>query len=263
MIFTDQMNQIIRLESTPKRIISLVPSQTEFLHDIGLHEEVVGITKFCIHPEAWFQTKKRVGGTKNVDFDKVKALKPDFIIGNKEENTKEDIEALKQIAPVWMSDIFNLEDALEMMTSIGDICNKQTETDAIVQRIKAAAKDLLAETKLLEKRRNVAYLIWKDPYLVAAKNTFIDELLKYLELDNFFEDQERYPEWKPDANKAPDVIFLSSEPYPFQEKHAAEIRVQLPNSRVYLVDGEMFSWYGSRLQWSFDYFKSLKSELNS
>jgi iron complex transport system substrate-binding protein len=263
MQFTDQMNQIIRLESSPKRIISLVPSQTEFLYDIGLRDEVVGITKFCIHPKAWFQTKNRIGGTKNVDLEKVRALKPDLIIGNKEENTKEDIEALKEIAPVWMSDIFNLEDALEMMISLGEICDKQKETNVIVQRIKNAASALLPAVNQVKKNQNVAYLIWKDPYLVAAKNTFIDELLRYLELDNFFSNQERYPEWKPDANNAPNIIFLSSEPYPFQKKHIVELQAIFPKTSIHLVDGEMFSWYGSRLQWSFAYFKKLKAELPS
>ncbi len=261
MEFIDQMNQIIRLEAFPKRIISLVPSQTEFLHDIGLNDEVVGITKFCIHPDSWFRTKDRVGGTKNVDIGKVKALKPDLIIGNKEENTQEDIEALQQIAPVWMSDIFNLEDALEMMIALGEICNKSKETSEIIQRIEVASSELFPKSNLNSKMPTVAYLIWKDPYLVAAKNTFIDDLLKYLELENFFGNQERYPAWKPDANNTPDLIFLSSEPYPFQEKHIAELQAILPNSSIHLVDGEMFSWYGSRLQKAFDYFKKLKSEL--
>lgn len=261
MEFKDQMNQIIRLEAFPKRIISLVPSQTEFLYDIGLSDEVVGITKFCIHPNEWFQSKNRVGGTKNVDFEKVKALKPDLIVGNKEENTKEDIETLQQIAPVWMSDIFNLEEALEMMTSLGEICNKPKETAKIVQRIQEASSKLLAESSSVSKRPKVAYLIWKDPYLVAANNTFIDALLRYLNVDNFFSDQQRYPEWKPDPNNAPDLVFLSSEPYPFQEKHKAELQTILPNASIHLVDGEMFSWYGSRLQESFDYFEKLKSHL--
>ncbi len=261
MEFKDQMNQIIRLEVFPKRIISLVPSQTEFLHDIGLKEKVVGITKFCIHPNEWFQTKDRVGGTKNVDVDKIKALNPDLIIGNKEENTQEDIEALQQICPVWMSDIFTLKDALEMMTSLGGVCDKQKEAAEIVQRIKESSSALLAESNPEGKRPKVAYLIWKDPYLVAAKNTFIDELLTYLDVDNFFPDQERYPEWIPNPEQAPDLIFLSSEPYPFQQKHARKLQSVLPNSSIHLVDGEMFSWYGSRLQESFDYFKKLKTEL--
>jgi ABC-type Fe3+-hydroxamate transport system substrate-binding protein len=261
MEFKDQMNQIIRLEAFPKRIISLVPSQTEFLHDIGLTDEVVGITKFCIHPKEWFQTKNRVGGTKNVDFEKVKALKPDLIIGNKEENTKADIEALQEIAPVWMSDIYNLEDALEMMNSIGEMVDKSKETKVIVELIKTSSFDLLADIESTQTKLKVAYLIWKDPYLAAAKTTFIDELLVYLNVENFFADQERYPEWIPDSNNAPDLLFLSSEPYPFQEKHAIELQKVFPKTRIHLVDGEMFSWYGSRLQWSFDYFKKLKSEL--
>lgn len=261
MEFKDQMNQIIRLEAFPKRIISLVPSQTEFLYDIGLSDEVVGITKFCIHPKSWFDSKNRVGGTKNVDFEKVKALKPDLIIGNKEENTKADIEALQEIAPVWMSDIYDLNDALEMMNSIGEMVHKSEETKVIVERIITSASNLLADIDSTQTKLKVAYLIWKDPYLAAAKNTFIDELLVYLNVENFFADQERYPEWIPDPNNAPDLLFLSSEPYPFQEKHAVELQKTFPKTRIHLVDGEMFSWYGSRLQWSFDYFKKLKSEL--
>ena len=261
MEFKDQMNQIIRLEAFPKRIISLVPSQTEFLYDIGLTDEVVGITKFCIHPKSWFESKNRVGGTKNVNLEKVKALKPDLIIGNKEENTKADIEALQEIAPVWMSDIYDLNDALEMMNSIGKMVDKSEETKVIVERIITSSSNLLADIDSTQTKLKVAYLIWKDPYLAAAKNTFIDELLVYLNVENFFADQERYPEWIPDSNNAPDLLFLSSEPYPFEEKHAVELQKTFPKTRIHLVDGEMFSWYGSRLQWSFDYFKKLKSEL--
>ena len=117
------MNRTIRLGATPRRIVSLVPSQTELLYDLGLEERVVGITKFCIHPKEWYRSKVRIGGTKNVNFDKVKTLRPDLIIGNKEENFKEDIEALEEIAPVWMSDIFTLDDSLEMINQLGSVLN--------------------------------------------------------------------------------------------------------------------------------------------
>lgn len=250
----DQMNQTIRLVTYPKRIVSLVPSQTEFLHAIGLEDEVVGITKFCIHPEAWFRSKNRVGGTKNVNFDKVKALQPDLIIGNKEENSKEDIEKLKSICPVWMSDIYNLEDACEMMLKIGELTNKTDQSTKIVSKIQSYFNSLINQTK---SSKSVLYLIWKNPYIAVGKNTFIDDMIQRIGLKNFTL-EERYPEIHLSALKEhPDLIYLSSEPFPFKEKHIKDLQEMFPNSKIELVDGELFSWYGSRLQYSADYFKSL------
>ena len=248
------MKQTIRLGTYPKRIVSLVPSQTEFLHAIGLEDEVVGITKFCIHPEAWFRSKSRLGGTKNVNFDKVKALHPDLIIGNKEENSKEDIEKLKSICPVWMSDIYNLEDAYEMMLKIGELTNKTVQSTKIVSKIKSDFNSLVNQTK---SSKSVLYLIWKNPYLAVGKNTFIDDMIQRIGLKNFTT-EERYPEIHLSALKEhPDLIYLSSEPFPFKEKHIEDLQEMFPNSKIELVDGELFSWYGSRLQYSADYFKSL------
>lgn len=250
----DQMNNAIRLGAYPKRIVSLVPSQTEFLHAIGLKDEVVGITKFCIHPEAWFRSKNRVGGTKNVNFDKVKALQPDLIIGNKEENSKEDIEKLKSICPVWMSDIYNLEDACEMMLKIGELTNKTDQSTKIVSKIQSYFNSLINQTK---SSKSVLYLIWKNPYIAVGKNTFIDDMIQRIGLKNFTL-EERYPEIHLSALKEhPDLIYLSSEPFPFKEKHIKDLQEMFPNSKIELVDGELFSWYGSRLQYSADYFKSL------
>src|ERR1700741_1030662 len=119
MRFTDQMNREIELKGSPKRIISLVPSQTELLWHLGLREELVGITKFCVHPEEMFHTKPRVGGTKKFDLKKIAELKPDLIIGNKEENEQVQIEELMKQYPVWMSDITNLDQALDMISRVG------------------------------------------------------------------------------------------------------------------------------------------------
>ena len=135
MEFVDQMNNIIRLGAFPKRIISLVPSQTELLFDLGLDSEVVGITKFCIYPDKWFRNKKRVGGTKTISIEAVRKLNPDLIVGNKEENTKEDILLLSEIAPVWMSDIVSLEDAKKMIIEIGKITNTHTNACSIAKKI--------------------------------------------------------------------------------------------------------------------------------
>lgn len=256
MLFKDQMHRTIRLESTPKRIVSLVPSQTEFLASLGLEEEVVGITKFCIHPEQWFRSKTRIGGTKNVNLDKVKSLQPDLIVANKEENTQKDIEALMEIAPVWISDIYTLDDAFEMMLSLGEICGKSELASEIAGKIRMQFEKF--EAQLPAKiEGTVVYLIWKNPYMAVGSSTFIDHLLTRCGFQNLLVDQSRYPSWNPISDQAPDFIFLSSEPYPFKNSDIEALKVLFPATHIQLVDGELFSWYGSRLLESVPYFEAL------
>lgn len=242
------------LKHTPKRIISLVPSQTELLFELGLSEEVIGITKFCIHPSEWFQTKTRIGGTKTVNIELVKSLQPDLIIANKEENTKEDIEQLRLIAPLWMSDIFTLEDALTMIQTVGVLTGKEANAQALVNQISTNFSQL---PKLTQPLKKCAYFIWRDPYMIAGKNTFIDDMLKYCGVENCTS-EERYPEWDVTNEVIPEILLLSSEPYPFKQKHIDELSNIYPTSKVLLVDGELFSWYGSRLLHSPGYFTELK-----
>ncbi len=258
-VFTDQMNQTIRLDLSKiigtSRIVSLVPSQTELLHYLGMRDEVVGITKFCVHPKVWFESKERVGGTKSVNIEKVRLLKPDLIIGNKEENTKEDIVALQEIAPVWMSDIFNLSDSLEMLTLLGEVLGKNLEVDHLVSTINSEFEALrrVADNHPV-KGKTVLYFIWNEPDFSAGRNTFIDSMLIECGLVNA-SNGERYPE--ADQSIQPDFIFLSSEPFPFEEKHIDSFQEKYPNSKIVLVDGEMFSWYGSRLKDAPRYFQEL------
>lgn len=256
--YKDQMNQTIRLSAPPRRIVSLVPSQTELLYDLGLDEEVVGITKFCIHPKEWFKSKNRVGGTKNISLSKVLKLNPDLLIGNKEENEKENIESLKSQFPVWMSDIYTLQDALEMIEQIGELVGKPAKAIEISTLIKNSFDRFKIENaeRFKGKSPSVLYLIWRNPYLSAGKNTFIDSILKECGLINFSK-EERYPAIDFNTKDSPDYIFLSSEPYPFKEKHIEELNKIYPSSKIVLVDGEMFSWYGSRLLKATDYFKEL------
>jgi len=247
----DQMNNVIRLVEKPKRIISLVPSQTEFLYDIGLDEEVVGITKFCIHPNDWYRNKERVGGTKTVDFKKIKGLQPDLIIANKEENTQSEIEGLQNLYTVYVSDIYTLQDSYRMMSDIGFMAGRVNETEIVIQNIQSIFKNL----QPLKQR--VLYLIWREPYMAAGQNTFINHLLNQCGLTNVVEGEfTRYDEISSTAIKELDIdyILLSSEPYPFKEKHIHELE-QISNARVVLVDGEMFSWYGSRLTGFKSYFE--------
>jgi ABC-type Fe3+-hydroxamate transport system substrate-binding protein len=268
MEFTDQIGNTLELSQQPKRIISLVPSQTELLYDLGLDEEVIGITKFCIHPGEWFRTKTRVGGTKTVDIEKIRSLQPDFIIANKEENVKEQIEALQKIAPVWVSDINNLEDALEMMKSIGEMVGKDIEVNKLIELIRERF-DHLNQPITQSTNYYAAYLIWKDPYMTIGGDTFINDMLQRAGFSNVFSNLHRYPEINIDdlATSNCEVILLSSEPYPFKQKHIEELKSQIGNSKYQilkfiLVDGEMFSWYGSRSQNAPGYFLKLREEIS-
>ena len=257
-IYLDQLQQSISITKQPQRIVSLVPSQTELLHHWGLGNRVVGITKFCIHPEEWYRNKTRVGGTKTVNLEKIAALKPDLIIGNKEENTKEDIEALQALYPVWMSDIYTLEDVYEMMKQLGLILGIEDKATALVQQLREAMMALSTQDPL-----KVAYFIWREPWMVAATNTFIHHLLDLAGFINVFEAEKRYPIITLDqlALAQPDAILLSSEPYPFKAKHQEELATICPNAKIELVDGELFSWYGSRLLHTANYIQKLQQKL--
>lgn len=282
MTFTDQLDRTVMLPAwPPKRIVSLVPSQTELLADLGLEKEVAGITKFCVHPAEWYRTKPRVGGTKTLNFEKIKALNPDLIIGNKEENEREQIEALAERYPVWMSDVKTLDDAHDMIRRVGELTGKTEKSLLLIRNIREcfaahervprhqAPRDRLPSTvsrppSTVNRPLSAAYLIWRKPYMAVGGNTFIDNMLRIAGFKNVFANQDRYPEITPDelSKAKPDVILLSSEPYPFAEKHKAAIMELCPGAQVLLVDGEMFSWYGSRLLFAPQYFRQLRDSLN-
>ena len=252
------MGRQVELLTPPLRIVSLVPSQTELLADLGLADEVIGITKFCIHPTDWFRNKRRVGGTKTVKTEVIDELAPDLIIGNKEENSQEDIKALETRYPVWMSDILDLEDALDMIRKVGTL----TQKVPIANELAINIQDAFLSLKHITQQRppvRAAYLMWREPYMAVAKGTFIDAMLKEAGFENIFGHLSRYPEVTPKDIAAlnPETILLSSEPYPFKEKHIEEIQAICPTAAIQLVDGELFSWYGSRLLKSPDYFKTL------
>ena len=245
---------------TPQRIISLVPSQTELLFDLGLASEVIGVTKFCIHPTDKVRGRASVGGTKTLRIDRIHALQPDLIIANKEENTREQIEELQQQYPVHVTDITTLPDALTMIRTVGQLVGKAPQADDMAKQIASALSALLPRSS---PQRTVAYFIWRKPYMVAATDTFIDAMLSVAGFRNAFAGQTRYPEVSPDdlRKSSPDLIFLSSEPYPFTEKHTAELQAICPTAQVLVVDGEVFSWYGSRLLRAADYLKNLQHEI--
>ena len=263
-IFTDQTGNTISLTAAPKRIVSLVPSQTELLADLGLEDEVVGITKFCVHPNEWFRNKTRVGGTKDVKADRIAALSPDLIIANKEENVKEQVEVLQKIAPVWTSDIQTLEQAYDMIKQIGTITQKEKEAATIIQQTKQGFNQLYQQSTT-RSTQSCVYLIWKDPYMTIGADTFIHDILTRCGFTNLFAAAKRYPEITIEAlqSLSPERLLLSSEPYPFADKHIEALQDVLPHTRIELVDGEMFSWYGSRLMQAPAYLCGLLNRINS
>lgn len=238
------------------KVVSLVPSITELLYDLKLADEVVGITKFCVHPPEWFRTKIRIGGTKNINVEKIRELKPDLIIANKEENVKEQVEELAKDFEVLLTDVNNYTEALEMITTVGIAVGKEQEAKQLVVNIDNSFSDL-QNTAL----KPAVYFIWKDPWMTVGGDTFINEMMQKAGFKNIFENQTRYPEINIEAlkNINPEYILLSSEPYPFKQKHADELQQQLPNAKIILVDGEMFSWYGSRMLLAPEYFKNLSN----
>lgn len=244
------------LDYKPKRIVSLVPSQTELLFDLGLENETIGITKFCVHPKKWFRNKTRVGGTKTVHIESIKSLQPDLIIANKEENVKEQIEALSEIAPTWVSDIQNLDDAIQMIKDIGTLTQEANKAKEIITEIEQEFKQI---NILQNGHRSTLYLIWQNPWMSIGEDTFINDMLERTGCINAFKNLKRYPELTDEdiRNSNAAIVLLSSEPYPFKEKHIAMIQSLLPEADIKLVDGEMFSWYGSRLLKAPAYFMEL------
>ena len=232
------------------------------MFDLGLDSEIVGLTRFCIHPSDKVRAKERIGGTKDFDIEKIIALKPDLIIGNKEENYEQGITEVQKNFPVWMSDIATLEDAYEMMRQVGHITNRTSQAEALLSGIKNGFNDLVSSNQ--HPVTSCAYFIWRKPYMIAAKGTFIDHMLGVLGLRNAFSDLDRYPEVTADqiASATPDLIFLSSEPYSFSEKHIAEFQQICPDAKIHIVDGEMFSWYGSRLKYAPAYLKQLRTAIS-
>jgi ABC-type Fe3+-hydroxamate transport system substrate-binding protein len=259
MTFTDQIGHTFELDGLPNRIISVVPSQTELLYDLGLEDRVVGITKFCIHPKEWFINKKRVGGTKNISLDKVAALNPDLIIANKEENTQAEVEALQKLYPVYTSDISNLSESIKMIEDIGIVTNTVNKSLLITKKI---AQEFDKLSKLNIQRKKALYLIWKKPYMSINQNRFINDMMIRSGFENVITKGVDYPEVSEKEMKDlnPEIILLSSEPFPFAEEHIEELHIICPNANIILVDGEYFSWYGSRLSEAPNYFMSLVNE---
>ncbi|MFN0203422.1 MAG: ABC transporter substrate-binding protein [Bacteroidia bacterium] len=253
-IYIDNIGRRVQFPAKLERMISLCPSVTETLYDLGLAEKVVGRTKFCIHPSSEVKKAKIIGGTKKIDFAQIDALKPDVIWSVKEENTQEIVEELAKKHPVFVFDIDDFTSALEMIRVLG----KLTETELLANQLTKNIQSQWTALKNKVEAKKCLYFIWKEPLMLASKGTYIDTVLTHLGFENLAHTLgERYPiiEEKQFADLAIETIFLSSEPYPFAEKHLDYFRKLAPAAQIQIVDGEMFSWYGTRMLLASDYFK--------
>lgn len=252
------IKSVTPLNFTPKRIVSLVPSQTELLAWFGLVDETIGITKFCVHPADWLKTKHIIGGPKNIKIDKIIALQPDLIIANKEENVKEQVEALSQHFPVWLTDVNNLQEALLMITDVGNLTNKKDKAAELNKNISKG----FFKINRLPKPVKTAYLIWNDPLMTIGGDNFINDMLQCCGFENIFAHQNRYPAIAINdlVHNNCELLLLSSEPFPFKQRHKEALQQQLPGIQILLVDGEYFSWYGSRLMDAPSYFNEILSQ---
>jgi len=254
----DQLERTFHITSIPNRIVCLVPSLTEMLVDLGLKDKLVGVTKFCVHPEDIRSTAEVIGGTKTVKIDKIKSLQPDFILANKEENELEDIEKLSENYSVYVSDINKIEDLLQLIRDIDEIFKIPESSKQLVDNIKT---NFIKFRRKIEDqpKLKVAYFIWRDPWMVVGFSTFINYMLELNNFENVHKDLPRYPEVDINDLEVVDYVFLSSEPFPFKDQHKSEFKI--PSEKIKIVDGEYFSWYGSRLLQAFDYLLKLRDNL--
>jgi ABC-type Fe3+-hydroxamate transport system substrate-binding protein len=256
----DDLCREVTFEFPPRRIVSLCPSLTETLFALGLNAEVVGRTSYCVHPDERVRNVATVGGTQDVDIDRVRALKPDLIIAAKEENSQETVEALAGTLPVYVVDAADFEDALSAIAALGDLTDRTAAAASLADSIRAAFADLRPRTT-----HRVAYLVWRDPYMAVGADTYICSLLAKCGCANVCAHlTDRYPEVTIEMLRSfnPEWVLLPSEPFPFDDTHVAELAPQVAPARVTCVDGQMFSWYGSRMLVAAEYLKRFAAELD-
>jgi ABC-type Fe3+-hydroxamate transport system substrate-binding protein len=243
------------------RIVSTVPSITELLYDLNLEEEVVGITKFCVHPNHWYRNKTRIGGTKTLNVQKIIELKPDLIIANKEENVKEQIEELSKYTKTIVTNIKTVEDNYKLIDLVSKNTNRSEEGKVLCEKYDKVLYTI-AQHKV---NCTAAYLIWEDPIMTIGKGTYIHSVLNLCGIENVAKESIRYPTISMDELQEfkSDMILLSTEPFPYKEKHVQIYKKQFPHTKIMIVDGELFSWYGTRLINSLDGIISFLTACNN
>jgi len=246
IVYLDAVGVAHRPVTAPPRIVSLVPSITELLCDLDLADALVGRTGFCIHPKDTLKRIPKVGGTKDVDLAAVQRLAPTHVIVNVDENTRETADALRAFVPsIVVTHPLAPQDNPPLYRLLGGIFERAAEAE----RLCVAFDEAYAETQTAADRaERVLYLIWREPWMTVSRDTYISRMLALYGWKTWpAASAQRYPTLELENCRGRiDRVLLSSEPYPFRDKHLLEARRLLPRVPVDLVDGEMVSWYGSR-----------------
>lgn len=234
------------------RIVSLVPSITELLCDLGLAAELVGRTGFCVHPWETVRRIPKVGGTKDVKLERVRELRPTHVVVNVDENLREDAEAIAEFAEVLVTHPTEPRDNLDLYRQMGAAFGREDGAERLCAEFEAAYE---RATAVERPPRDVLYLIWREPWMTVAPETYIAQTLALFNWRTQPADAaDRYPEIDLAAFAGRvDRVLLSSEPYHFKEEHLEETGGLVPGAEVSLIDGEMTSWYGSRAIQGLDY----------
>lgn len=244
--FVDARGVPVSLPAPPRRIVSLVPSTTETLFELGVGDRVVGVTRFCVHPRDALAGRVRVGGTKDLELDRLAALDPDLIVANAEENSREMFAAIEGRWPLWVAFPRSVDEAVADLCTLGALVGEPARGAALAGAVTAARHALPKAA-----RWTYVYLIWRKPWFVASADTFITAMLAEVGGHNLISAESgRYPELTLDALRALDAdrVLLSSEPFPFAERHVEElVEAGFSREKLRLVDGEACSWHGARM----------------
>lgn len=250
------------------RIVSLVPSITELLFDLGLQANVVGRTGFCVHPRDLVRKVPKVGGTKTIDTARIRRLAPTHLIVNIDENPRGLVQELAKLVPhVVVTHPLGPRDNLALYRLLGGIFSREARAEELCRRFEHVFDELVSEACSWS-RQKVLYLVWKAPWMTVSRDTYISRSLATVGWDTTAPDSvARYPsvDLKPELLATLDFVLLSSEPYSFRERHCVEILDLLPpgsHTRVVLIDGAMTSWYGSRAIQGLSYLRELRKSLN-
>jgi ABC-type Fe3+-hydroxamate transport system substrate-binding protein len=248
----------------PRRIVSLVPSLTEALFDLGLGARVVGVTEWCVHPREGVAALPKVGGTKTPDLAAIRALAPDLVIANREENRRRDVEQLEAAGiPVWVTYPRSVREGAELLAELARLGAPPERVQAVVEPVLEAVAR--AEGRPSGPEPSVFCPIWRNPWMTVGRDTYAHDLIRLCGGRNVFADRgdRRYPLLSEEeiVAGAPEVVLLPDEPYRFDERDARELRSwDLPaarEGRIHLIDGTLVSWYGPRIRGAIETLRGL------
>ncbi|MBI9038391.1 MAG: ABC transporter substrate-binding protein [Bacteroidales bacterium] len=261
MQFFDGLGRTICLDKIPKRIVSLCPSITETLCELGLADKIIACTDYCVHPIDVVKNFNKIGGPKNFSEEKILNLKPDIIFAVKEENETCKINRISKKVPTYVFDINSIQEGIEMIKTLGNIFEIQNISDCFIEKMQEGYKNLTKVNSNIK----CLYLVWKQPYIAVGGDSFIDSVLYQINIKNCLRNsKKKYPKIKLKLLENQfDLLILPSEPYSFSENDIDGFEKIFPEKEIIKVDGEMFSWYGTHQLKAISYLQKLVINLNS